>query len=154
MAIPLINLKDNLKVILRKDDALVEDISDLEWENYYKNFDEANLRFIPGKNPTRFILKKQLNYGAQKMIDNEKIGLSMEGKAEIKMGHILDEVRYALIDIENPPELPEDQKLKFTKDTDGYANKDLIAMLAFGGYVSELYAARQAAINGATSSKK
>jgi len=59
------------------------------------------------------------------------------------MGFILDDVRCSLIGIENPDYLSLDEKIIFKKDSDGFADKDLISMLHESGVTHQLYAARQ-----------
>ena len=41
MAVKLGSTKDNIKIIIRSDDALAEDLTDIEWESYKKSLDET-----------------------------------------------------------------------------------------------------------------
>jgi hypothetical protein len=143
MAIKLSSPNEVLKVISRIDDSLTEDLTADEWASYLENYDETLLRFKAGMEPTRFVIKKTLSYAAQQSVANSQVGMTEDGKPQIKIGFILDEVRCALTAIENPASTPEDQRIIFVKEIDGMASKELIAMLNDAGIVQELYQARQ-----------
>lgn len=141
MAIKFNSASDIIKVISRHDDALPEDLLEEEFDLYQTTLDESHLRLVG--NPTRFVIRRTLSFGAQQAVTNQQLGIDSNGKPKMNFGFMLEEIRCALIDIENPEDLPEDQKLEFKKDVDGYASKDLIAKLNAIGIVSELYAAKQ-----------
>jgi len=126
--------KDKLKIIIKQDDAIGHKA---DYEMYSKTLDESHLDLIA--EPTRFVLVKDLPYEAQQNIADRQMGLSADGKAEVRMSFIMEEIRCALVDIENPPMIPEDQKLLFKKASDGFAAKELIAMLQSDGIVMQLY---------------
>jgi hypothetical protein len=142
MAIILSSSTDVVKVISRIDDSLCE-VSDEQWKVYQDTLDETHLTFVSGKTPTRFLVKKSLSFAAQKNVANQQMGLGEDGKPEIKIGYILEEVRCALVGIENPADLPEASHIKFSRESDGFASKELIAQLNSVGIVNELFAARQ-----------
>jgi hypothetical protein len=147
MAIKLNNNVTNLRVICRIDSAIPEDLTDQEWDLYQNNLNESHLRLCD--KPTYFIMKRSLNFGAQQNISNQQIKLNQEGQATIQIGYMLEEVRCALVDIENPPNISDDEQIKFVKEIDGYASKELIAKLNSAGIVSQLFAIRTAIINKA-----
>ena len=55
----------------------------------------------------------------------------------------MEEIRLALVDVENPKDLPEIQRIVYKKASDGKTNHELIAQLETAGVVTELYTARQ-----------
>jgi hypothetical protein len=154
MAIKIGTSKENIKVICKSDDSLAEDLTNEEWAAYQESLDETKLKFVEGKKPTRFVLTKNLSFGAQQAIVNQQMSLNAEGKPEIKLGFILEEIRSVLVGIENPDNIPEDEKIIFKKESDGFASKELIASLYAAGIVMELYGVRQAFINKGGVSKK
>ncbi len=103
-------------------------------QDYLKTLDEKFLNLKEGIEPTRFILKGELDWqGSKALMDSQ---LEIKGKeASFKMGSILDEVRYSLIDIENG------QGLEYKCGEDGYTSQDLIAALHAVGIVMELWTA-------------
>jgi hypothetical protein len=137
--------KDNLELVLRIDSAV--GCSDEEYSGYLEDLDEAKLKLKEGEEPTRFVMRKVLPYGVQKQVMNEQLKIGQRGETEFQMGHILEEVRCSLIDIKNPASLPEEEKVKFIKDSDGYASKQLIANLSSVGVLMDLYSARRTYID-------
>jgi hypothetical protein len=154
MAFKFSSTNDVIKVVSRKDTALPADLLDEEFEQYQRTLDESYLRLT--EEPTRFVLKKSLPFEAQQNITNQQIGISKEtGKAEMRFGFMLEEVRCALTDIENPASLPEADRLIFRRDThDRFAAKEIIAILNSEGIVSELYAAMKAGAKQSVPEKK
>lgn len=141
MAFKFNSADDIIKVVSRQDDALPEDLLEEEFEKYQETLDESHLR-LTGI-PTRFVIRRTLPFGAQQEVTNQQVKVGQDGKPQVNFGFILEEIRCALINIENPDDLPEDQKLVFKRDADGYASKDLIAKLNAAGIVSELYSTKQ-----------
>jgi hypothetical protein len=141
MAIKFSSASDIFKVVSRHDDSIAEDLTDEEFDLYQQSLDESHLRLVG--EPTRFIVRRTLSYGAQQEVTNQQVTVGKDGKPKVNFGFVLEEVRCALIDIENPSSLPEDQKLHFVKDIDGFASKELIAKLNSIGIVSEIYSAKQ-----------
>lgn len=139
--------RDSIEVISSKDESVTADAD--AYSKYLDTLDEALLCLKDGVEPTRFVLRKLLSYGMSQKIKTEQAGLNEHGKVEIRMGYILDDVRASLIDVKNPGS----DLLKFKRDSDGYASKELVALLEGAGIANELYAARQAAIKGGVSKK-
>lgn len=141
MAIKISKSSDSFKYILRSDDAIGADVTDEDFEAYKKTGDESILRLT--KEPTRFVLRKNLPYAAQQAIANCQISVGAGGKPTFQFGYMLEEVRFALSDIENATDIAENEKLIYTKALDGGASYELIAMLNSAGYVAELFSVRQ-----------
>lgn len=148
MALVLEFGKDTIEVISSKDEAVTCD--DAAYKDYLESLDENLLGLKPDCLPTRFVLRKILSFGMAQKIKTEQAGVGADGKIEIRFGFTLDDVRAALIDVKNPGS----PAIAFKKDSDGYASKDLIALLDQIGIANELYAARQAAIKSNGSPKK
>jgi hypothetical protein len=140
--------RSNISFISRRDDAIPADLTDSEWNKYMEGMDESHLRLTT--EPTRWVMRLALPYESQKSLQSSQMGVSDAGKMEVRLGFMLDAVRFALVDIQNPSALPEEQHVKFEKDVDGYASKELIAMLHANGLVLELFAAREAALTAAS----
>ena len=137
MALILTQNDGNIKVISSKDSAVTCDIE--TYKEYLTNLDESLLE-LNGE-PTRFVLKKGLNYKEQQIIKDAQI--KMDGKEyQIRMSYMMDEMRLALIDIENPADLSEDQKIIFKKASDGKVSHEIVALLESAGILSELSLAR------------
>ena len=127
MAIKINSALDIFKVISRQDEALPEDLSEEEFELYQSTLDETLLR-LKGE-PTRFVMRRTLPYGAQQEITNQQVKVGRDGKPQVNFGFMLEEVRCSLIDIENPADIPQEEKVEFKRDGDGFASKELIAKL-------------------------
>ncbi len=142
---------DTLKVVCRMDDAVQCD--DEAFANYQKTLDETFLGVMSSE-PTRFVLRVHLPYAAQKTVTSEQLSIGADGIPQIKLGFMLEDVRCSLIDIENPASVAEGAKILYTRDSDGFASKELIAQLHSAGIVTELFAARQAAVQRLLPPKK
>ncbi len=141
MALKLGSVADVFKMVSRHDDAISEDITDEEFELYQATLDESHLRL--SAEPTRFVIRRTLPFAAQQEVTNQQVKVGRDGKPQVNFGFMLEEVRCALIGIENPSTMAEEDKLEFKKDADGYASKELIAKLNAAGVVSEIYSAKQ-----------
>lgn len=148
MALVLDFGKDTIEVISSKDESVTCDAE--MYQKYLETLDENLLGLKPDCQPTRFVMRKILSFGMAQKIKSEQAGVNKEGQIEIKFGFTLDDVRAALIDVKNPGS----PLIQFKKDSDGYASKELIALLDQIGIANELYAARQAAIKSNGSPKK
>lgn len=148
MALVLEVGRDTIEVISSKDEAIQCDAE--AYAKYLDCLDESLLALAPGLEPTRFVMRKVLSYGMSQKIRTEQAGIGADGKIEVKLGFILDEIRASLIDVKNPGS----SQLQFKKDSDGYASKDLVALLDHVGIANELYAARQAFLKSSGSLKK
>jgi len=136
--------KGNLKVILSQDSAV--HCTPTEYESYLKDLDETQLH-LEG-NPTRWLLKKTLDYAAHQKILNMQASLGRKGQVSFNLSYIMEEVRIALIGVENPPEAPDE--IPYLKDGDGYCNKEIIASLHSAGCLFDLHNAYKNASSGTT----
>lgn len=141
MAIKLPNKNDTIRVISHVDGALVQD--EEAYKMYLKTLDESYLSFKPNEEPTRFILRKVLSYDAAQKVKNEQTRV-INGQIAVQMSFMSEDVRQALIDIENPAYLSDIEKIYFKKDSDGGASKELMALLEAANVVNDLYSARHA----------
>lgn len=135
---------DTIEVIASKDGSigLAEGERQEAYAKYLETLDESLLKLKPDAKPTRFVLKKVLGFGMAQRIKSTQAKLDEEGKPQVQLGFIMDEVRASLVGIKDPGTAA----LEFRKDSDGYASKDLVALLESAGVANELYAARQGAV--------
>lgn len=153
MAVILSAKRDTFDVILSFDSALA--VTDEEWKQYAETLDEGHLRFKPGQEPTRFVMKQILPYGSAKRVLNEQ-ATYVDNKLQVNLSYMTEEVKAALCDIKNPADVPEESRIKFEKDKDGTASEKLMELLMASGVVNELFAARQVkvAANSGANKKK
>lgn len=143
MAVLLATKRDTFDVIVSVDTSL--DVTEDQWNLYKETLDEAHLRFREGMQPTRFVLRQVLPFALAKRVQNDQM-TTKNGAMEVQLGFISEEVRASLVDIKNPDDVPEDQKIKFEKDKDGGASEKLMELLIAARLVEELYSARQVKI--------
>ena len=140
MAVKFSSEADVFKLISRHDESIADDLTDEEFELYQETLDESHLRLK--SEPTRFVVRRTLPFAAQQEVTNQQVRVGRDGKPQVNFGFMLEEVRCALIGIDNPADMVED-RLEFKKEADGFASKELIAKLNTVGIVSEIYAAKQ-----------
>jgi hypothetical protein len=141
MALSIRNQTANtIKVICRLDAAVPESVTTEKWDEYLSTLDESLLELT--EVPSRFILKKVLSYDAQIHIQNIQANISSDGRALVQLGYVLEEIRCSLVGIEHPNSECEP---KFSKESDGYASKELIALLSSAGVIQDLFRARTSA---------
>jgi len=124
-----------IKVICSKDASIG---APEMYAEYAKTLEEDLLELKEGESPTRFVLKTVLDYKAQQKIQNMQISYT-DGDVGLKLGFVIEEIRMSLIDVEGPGA----DSIRFKKDSDGYASKQLLELLAANGIVNDLYNARQ-----------
>lgn len=152
MAIRLPSRDETIEVISRVDSAINANAE--QYEQYLKTLDETFLPKVEGEEPTRFVLRKILPFKLSQKVKNQQLSIK-DGEAQFQFASITEEVRCALIGIKNPPGLPEDQHIEFTKAGDGGASESLIESLDAAGIIMDLYAARNQSVQkGAESIKK
>ena len=147
----LLKTSDSVIKVISSKDACVN-CTDEEFESYLKSLDESILGLEEGSEPTRFVLKSSLNYKEHTAVKNSQINMD-KGKVSVSLKFMMEEVRQALIDIEEPDSVPLRQKIGFKKNADGKIKSsehpdgklsyDTIAMLESAGVLTELYQARQ-----------
>lgn len=151
MALKMEQLEGPIVVISKKDSAL--DCNDEEYQAYLDSgLDESLLKLKEGDAPTKFVMRKSLPWGLAKKLEDDKISMN-KGEMQIRMSFMAEEVRLSLIDIINPPHIPESDHLKFKKAGDGGASELLMEKLLAWGLVPELYAARRAVLEKNTLNK-
>ena len=150
MAVKLNTSNETFSVISRIDSALPDDLTQEEWDAYQLTLDEKLLRMTA--EPTRFVLRRSLPFAAQQTIANQQMGIGPNGKPEVKLGYVLEEVRCALVEIRNP--VGTEDPLVFKKAADGFADHDLIANLNSAGIAMELFSVRQSRMAGVVVPKK
>lgn len=136
--------KDTFKIALRQDSAL--DMTQDEYNDYLKTCEESALKLKDGQEPTFFVIRKTLPYSLSKKVKSEQVSFS-HGEAQVQLGYMLEEVRCSIVDIINPSNVSEDQKLKFVKAQDGGATEELVEGLDALGAVADIFAARQNVVN-------
>jgi len=144
----------NIEVISRLDDSLLLDevLSDDEnledgkkdaYAEYLEDLDESRLTFVEGKEPTRFVMRKVLDYKKGVRIKNEQVKMNGKNDVQVQLGSMVGEtVRAALIDIKHP-EGSNPGALVFKRGSDGGASEELVALLDANGIAADLYAAHQ-----------
>jgi hypothetical protein len=143
MALVLPSLTETIEVIARIDSAIAPTTDD-DYDAYVKTGDESRLTFADGEAPTRFVMRKVLPYSLSQKVQSEMVKVSGGGEVNVSMTFMAEEVRCALIDVKNPATLPVDQHIKFSRDGDGGASKELMAQLVGAGVAMNLFTARKA----------
>lgn len=122
-----------VSVIVSKDSS-IKGVSDEVYEQYLKDLDESKL---PINGPsTKFVMKLTLPYKDTKRVMNSQVSFD-DGKANVNISFILDEVRCALTGMEGPG------SEAFKKDKDGYASMEVVNALYNSGVLMDLYNARR-----------
>ena len=136
-----------IRVISRKDRA-IEKISADAYNQYIKCLDEKVLGLEDDQPVTRFVMRKILPYKAALKVKNAQITMT-DGEVQPQLSFMSEEVRLALLDIENPDVDEKHKKylLEFKRENDGGASFKLMAVLEAAGVVNDLYTARQHAVS-------
>lgn len=157
MALKLPSKTETVKCIVRADTALLwsgDPITDDEnWASYLKSADESYLQFKDGEKPTRFVLRKVLSYDQSARVQNAQTTMR-DGKVEIQMSFIQEDVRQALVDIENPDYVPLPDRIQYKRDSDGSCSKEIIEGLQALGVIMDLFTMRQNATSKFTEELK
>jgi len=143
--------ESKIAVVLYCDDAL-DNVSRETYEEYLKDLDESKLSVIPGKIPSKFILKRNLSYAQSCKIKNEQVKMSTKGEMTVQMSFVIEEVRLSLIGIDNPPNT--DGTLEYKQDGEGGASREIMEKLIGAGVVDDLYTALMNSKKGNDSKKK
>ncbi len=140
MAVKLPSFNEHIDVALRIDDAL--DMTHEEYDEYLKDPCSDKLKLKPGMTPTLFRMRKVLPYRLTNKVEAAK--LSGHGQdVRASLGFVLEEFRCSLIDVINPPDVPEDQRIVYKAHGDGGASEELVTQLKAIGAVEDLYQARE-----------
>jgi hypothetical protein len=143
MALQLPSLSESIEVIAKIDSSIAK-TSDDAYEKYLETGDEAHLAFSEGEEPTRFVMRKVLPYSLAQKVQSEMVKMTGGGEVNVSMTFMAEEVRCSLVGIKNPASLPVDKHIKFERDSDGGASKDLMAQLVGCGVAMNLFTARKA----------
>lgn len=125
-----------VSIIVSKDSS-ISGVEDEVYEKYLEDLDESLLP-IQGE-PTRFLMKKTLPYKDTKRVMNSQVSF-IDGKPNVNISFIMDEVRCALVGMEGPG------AEAFVKDKDGYASMDVVNSLYNAGVLMDLYNGRRSAV--------
>jgi hypothetical protein len=143
MALQLPSLSETIDVIAKIDSAIATTPDDL-YEQYLATGDETLLTLTQGEEPTRFVMRKVLPYNLSQKVQSEMVKMSGGGEVNVSLTFMAEEVRCSLIDIKNPATLSQEKHIRFTKDGDGGASKELMAQLVGCGVAMNLFSARKA----------
>ena len=142
MAVSLEGLNENIEVIISIDPAV--HCSPDEYSAYLEDLNESRLN-LNGEEPTRFVMKKVLDYRAQERISRSMVSADISsGKAENMHLNIsgMPELRASLVDIKNPG-----KGMEFKRDRDdNLVSRELVSNLNSVGAADELLAARRNAV--------
>lgn len=129
-----------IQIVSELDDAI--DMQASDWEEYKKTGDMSKLQFMAGKQPTIFLCNfAPKGHEASAIKDSMLGGRDDEGQPKLQLGSwSFKVVKFTLKDIQNPPDLPLEQQLKFKKDSQGYAHDDVVTELDRLGIVNEIFA--------------
>lgn len=141
MAVTLDNLisDGDIEVIVRSDSAL--DVTDEEYGAYAKTLDENLLKLKVGEEPTRWVMRKKMDFKQSNRIENAKVRIE-KGDVQIQLSFMALEVQAALKGIKSPDSVPVEKRLEthFKRLGDGLVSEDF--MSALGSIVQELYTVR------------
>jgi hypothetical protein len=147
MAICLGDRNEVIKVISSKDEAVTCGLED--YREYLLTLDEKILELKPDVKPTVFHLKKVLTAEESNFVEAKKLGTSKDGTPTVQLGFIPEAVRQALIKVEQPEGVDFNEKVH---PKTGKYSEEFVSLLNQVGIASELYTARENALNGTTGS--
>lgn len=133
-----------VSIIVSKDSS-IKGVEDEVYDKYLDSLDESLLP-IQGE-PTRFLLKRTLPYRDTKRVMNSQVSFE-DGKPNVNISFIMDEVRCALVGMEGPG------SDGFKKDKDGYASMEVVNALYNAGVLMDLYNGRRSATGGSEETPK
>lgn len=138
MSLKLPARNETYKVVLRIDSAIGCPPED--YDRYLDTLDESILQLK--EDPTRLVMRKVLPYRLATAVQDYQVEMK-KGEMNVRMSFMSEEVRCALVGIENPPHLPESERIEFKSHSDGGASEDLMSSLAATGLIADLYKTRQ-----------
>jgi hypothetical protein len=144
MAIALGDRNEVIKVISSKDEAV--DCSSEDYKDYLETLDETFLNLKEGVKPTVFHLKKILTAEEENYVESKKLGASKDGTPQVQLAFIPEAVRQSLVRVEQPAEAGALGEAPHPKT--GKFSAEFISVLNQIGIASELYTARENALNG------
>jgi hypothetical protein len=144
MAIALGDRNEVIKVISSKDDAV--DCSVEDYKDYLETLDEVYLNLKEGVKPTVFHLKKILTAEEENFVEAKKLGASKDGTPQVQLAFIPEAVRQSLVRVDQPDDASPLGEKPHPKT--GKFSPEFISVLNQVGIASELYTARENALNG------
>jgi hypothetical protein len=142
MAILLPGKADTFRVAASVDSAL--DMTEEEYGLYTESLDESLLRIKEGQEVTWFVMRKVLPFGLAKKVQSDQSSYK-NGRMQMDLGYITEEVRCSLVDIINPPSVSEDEQIKYKRESDGGTSELLMEQLIAAGIYMDLFRARATA---------
>lgn len=142
MAIMLPGKADTFRVAISADSAL--DMTDEEYSLYTDSLDETLLRVKEGQELTWFVMRKVLPFGLAKKVQSEQSSYK-NGRMQMDLGYISEEVKCSLVDIINPASVSDDEKIVWKRGSDGSTSEDLMELLISAGIHMDLFRARATA---------
>lgn len=148
MALPGFASTEFIQIPLRIDDAL--DMTSEEYNAYLKDQNTELLKIKPGMTPVYFKMRKTLPYNQYLKIENMKMELVKKKDGDKvtqemmpMMAWIVEEVRFSLVDIINPSDASDDEKVEFKRDSDGACSPEIMSWLVQAGVYMDLWSVRQ-----------
>lgn len=151
MAIRVPSSTETIKVICRQDSAI--DVDPDTYNNYLKTLDESILTFVPEEEPTRFVMRLVLPTKLAYKVQNAQIDFR-DGEAKIQSSYMSEEVRCALVGVENPASLDASEHIKYEPGNDGGASSKMMEGLIAAGITNDLFVAKQNAMSSLSASLK
>lgn len=128
-----------IRYVCKADDAIDHSTSDRELydEDPVKN--ASALKFLPGKDPTVFVLNFEITGREDALIKDARLaGVDADKNAILSMGKwALTVARICLKDIQNPPGVT--PLVEFKKDGRGYVSDAVLDKLAPVGVIEEIW---------------
>jgi hypothetical protein len=154
MALKLSTISDGkIEVIARIDSAIPSDLPTEKYDEYLQTLDESLLQIPDDQKPTKFVMRKVLPWAIAQKVSNMKAYVE-KGEVKLQLSWMAYEVKYSLIDIINPEDLSEEDKIIFEKSTEGGAKESLMEKLVAAGIVEDLFNAKQNILRKSSNSKK
>lgn len=148
MAIPFLHQQETFLVPLRIDTAL--DMTTEQYNEFLETGDIGLIKCKEGMTPTYFKLRRTLPYKLSMRLENLKTELVVKrenGKTtsepNVRMAFMLEEIRFSIVDIVNPPNAPTDEIVTFTKDAEGLCSPEVMQLVLATGCHMDLWTAKQ-----------
>lgn len=112
------------------------------YDMYLKTMDEGFLKFHEGQLPTRFVMRRVIDWKTSQRLKDATMTVSKGRKIDYKAASsFMREIRACLIDIQHPEGI-DPGKVVFKQERDGLASLELMSLLDSYGIIDNLYEAR------------
>ncbi len=120
-----------LRIIVDGDDAVDWENPDTDYDKYRDTMDEANLVFVDGAKPTRFVCNFELPGKDAAALKNAMLSAKDEsGQPAFAFGSYSAEItRRCLKGIEQPEALTQAERIHFRTDKDGFVHPETMKTL-------------------------